>query len=574
MSTGVYAAAPPKDAVVLIKDGISDYHIVIPDSPTPAEKKAAEELQKDLKTVSGAYLPITSDRDFPQEKEIILGHSKRLDDIGLNVNLNQFDTDGFSIRTVGKKLVIVGGVERGVLYGVYTFLEDIVGCRWFAADQSFYPDKKTIAFNKLNLSYTPKIFFRNIYYAEARDPEFCAHQKITSNYYTPLLKNIKSIRLKGSFNFLCHTVFSFVPPDEFFKTHPEYYSMRDGKRTPSQLCLTNPDLEKIVVERLKKAFEKNPGFLYCNVSQMDNGEPCTCEACKALDEKEGGFNGTNFAFANKIAKHFPDKIITTLVYWYTFGPAPKTFKIEKNVLPIFCADTNNRPPVSDYLKSWTAATKTKWHWYYVNPCHNCVAPWPNLYMLERDIRNWTDNNMTGMFVEGINEACSEFAELRTYLLAKLLWNPKESVDKHIKEFVSGYYGDAAPFIQAYIDEMHKAVVDTDDTLDTHQWSRDHAGTFLTPQLLARYDELFSQAEKAVEYDPVMLKRVHKAHIPLMHAELQLNYGSVDQRIALLETMKKYAHEVGLKFFADFGGRPTDTYLAEVLAGLNKEKAGK
>ena len=47
-----------------------------------------------------------------------------------------------------------------------------------------------------------------------------------------------------------HSYFWYVSPDEFFDTHPEYFSEIGGVRVreETQLCLTNPDLLDIVAE--------------------------------------------------------------------------------------------------------------------------------------------------------------------------------------------------------------------------------------------------------------------------------------------------------------------------------------
>ena len=39
----------------------------------------------------------------------------------------------------------------------------------------------------------------------------------------------------------------------------------------------------------------------------------------------------------------------------------------------------------------------------------------------------------------------EFSELKSYLLARVLWNPDADADAVIDEFLAGYYGAAAPW---------------------------------------------------------------------------------------------------------------------------------
>ena len=55
-----------------------------------------------------------------------------------------------------------------------------------------------------------------------------------------------------------HTMFSLDPPDTYFKDHPEYYALMGGKRSRTQLCLTNPDVLKITIEELKKRMAEKP----------------------------------------------------------------------------------------------------------------------------------------------------------------------------------------------------------------------------------------------------------------------------------------------------------------------------
>ena len=50
-------------------------------------------------------------------------------------------------------------------------------------------------------------------------------------------------------------------------------------------------------------------------------------------------------------------------------------------------------------------------------------------------------------------------EMRTWLLAKLLWNPDFDVEAGICEFTEAAYGPAAPEIREYIEHMQKCVLD-------------------------------------------------------------------------------------------------------------------
>ena len=113
-----------------------------------------------------------------------------------------------------------------------------------------------------------------------------------------------------------HTFNELVSPEVYYQDHPEYYSQVDGKRIPTQLCLTNPEVLEITVQNLRRKIAQNPTATYWSVSQNDNKNFCTCSNCKAIDDREGSPSGSIINFVNQVADQFPDKMISTLAYEY------------------------------------------------------------------------------------------------------------------------------------------------------------------------------------------------------------------------------------------------------------------
>ena len=68
-----------------------------------------------------------------------------------------------------------------------------------------------------------------------------------------------------------------------------------------------------------------------------------------------------------------------------------------------------------------------------------------------------NHNVTGVFLEGQQVSVSgEFAELRSYLLAKLLWDPdmtEEEYYAYMDEFLQYYYGAGWEKIKEYMTSM-------------------------------------------------------------------------------------------------------------------------
>ncbi len=559
-------------SLTLVAGGRSDYRIVVPRTPSHDERRAALELRAMIRRIAGVTLDMVTDEAPLARHEILLGRNRHTALLGIEIDEERLGYEGFTIRTVGGHLVIAGGPERGVLYGVTALLEEYLGCRWFTPTVSRIPSLREIVIPPIeDDTQVPAFAYRHVYYAECGDRDFCLHNRLNvvpSGEPADLVSPRES-----SGNGLCHTFFSLCSPDTYFETHPEYFGMWNGQRVKAQLCLSNPDVVDIVVESLREQMAKQPDVRCWNVSQMDNGQPCTCPECKALDESEGGHAATIIRFANRVAAHFPDKTISTLIYWYSMDP-PRTVRPAPNVQLIYCVDGDFRGPIGPSFEAFAAMAPELWIWYYCIPCQNIIAPWPNLLSMDHDMQYFTEHGARGIFVEGSYEPGSEFAELRTYLLAKLLWDPHHDVRRSIDEYVEAYYGPAAPMMREYIHTMHKALTEAGDTLDTHCWSRDYAGTFLSADLCARYDAILDRAEQAVAGQPELLARVQHDRAPLMHAELQLGYGSLDERIALVERLQDIAARTGIPHFADFGERPAGTYLPALLEGLREEKAAQ
>ena len=83
----------------------------------------------------------------------------------MNVDFKSLGPEGYVIRTVGERLVIAGGQLRGNMYGVYGFLEDHLGCRWFAPGVSRIPKSPRLAVGPIDDRQVPALEYREPYVA-------------------------------------------------------------------------------------------------------------------------------------------------------------------------------------------------------------------------------------------------------------------------------------------------------------------------------------------------------------------------------------------------------------------------
>lgn len=139
----------------LAYNGASGYKIVVPTEPHPAEEYAASELQKYVKQSTGAMISIVADDSGVAlgESLICIGGTKFVNEIGLETkNLN---VDGFKIKTNGKTVLIKGEIERGTLYGVYHFLETLLGIRFLTPDSEYVPQLASVSLYEMDVTEIP-----------------------------------------------------------------------------------------------------------------------------------------------------------------------------------------------------------------------------------------------------------------------------------------------------------------------------------------------------------------------------------------------------------------------------------
>ena len=518
-------AAGKRAEHVLFDRGKTDYAIVVGADASESEQWAATELEHWLKEVSGADFQIRSDTGESGEREIVVGFNQRAQALlGPKTTPPEDNDESFTYRNVGPAIVIWGGRARGTMYGVLTFLERELGCRWYTPRVSVAPRKDTYVFDYIRHSESPGVRVRNDFYYEAFDPIWAARNKINGQLtFDEVRKQPGGVETYWG----VHTFYHFMPPSEFFDEHPEYYSLIDGKRIHerAQLCLTNPDVLRIVTERLKQFMRDNPDHLIYSVSQNDWRNPCQCEKCQAIVEREGTEAGPIIWFVNQVAEQiedeFPDKFVGTLAYSYTRKPC-KTLRPRKNVVIRLCSieccfahDFDNCPEnesfVSD-LEGWAAVSPHLYIWDYVVNFSHYIMPFPNFRALQPNIQTFRDNHAIGIMEQAAYQSRGgEFAELRAYVIAKLLWDPECDVQKVLDDFMYGYYGRSGQHVRRYFDLLHDRL-----TPQTHI----HLGLrpddpLFSDEFVRQAGAIFDEAE-AVADDEEVRQRVEMARLPIMY----------------------------------------------------------
>ncbi|HMP93360.1 MAG TPA: DUF4838 domain-containing protein, partial [Phnomibacter sp.] len=471
------------------------------------EQVAAQELRKYFKTITGYHLPFTTKLHPINAGRplIFLGKASPLQ-----------CTHEYNIKTLSGNLHIKGSTPIKTLEAVYIFLEQYGGCQFLLPDAETVPQKLNWVI-QADYQHTPAITTRTV------------HSKLFFN--NPLFaakRRVSTVTFPGYVPWAgVHTFHKLVPAAQWLSTHPQFFALVNGKRQATQLCLSNDTVYNLVLDSVKAWFARSPQSTVLSVSQDDNTSYCTCERCKQVDNYEGSPAGTMVRFVSRIAKQFPDKTISTLAYQYT-RKAPLHVKPAKNVLITLCSiECDRAAPITEACKDfekdlmeWKQTGANLKIWDYTTQFTNFLAPFPNLHTLQPNLKLFARNNASWVFEQHSNNP-SELFELRSYLLAQLLWNPDASFDSLYQLFTRHYYGPAAQYIEQYINHVHNAIKKQPNaTLYLYGDPAQAFGTWLSLENLNRYNQWFDEAEQAVQQDSILLARAQNARMGIDYALLE------------------------------------------------------
>lgn len=562
-------AAPP---LTLAEGGRSGYRILISAKPTTQDRKAAADLQQWLQEMCDVKLPIVTEEKPVRGKVVSIGLTALL--AQQPAPTQDLGDEGYGIAERNGNLFLWGGRTRGVVNAVYALLEEDLGCRWYTKDDIRIPKTPILRFAPVPRTYSPQLRLRDPFYFVSFDGVWSLRNR------TNAPGAIVPEEWGGHIDYgklFVHTFHQLMPPDKYFKDHPEYYMLDEsGRRNSYQLCTTNPDTIRLVTEAVLKELRENPNAELACVFKMDGGGMCQCPTCKALREAEGSDMACQLFMVNQVAaaveKEFPRATVDTLAYLDTIG-VPKTVRPRKNVAIRLCNDAvgswvhpftpAEQCDVAKLVRAWSAVCDRIYVWdYNVNFSHY-LAPMPNMGVVAANIRFWIKNHAEGIMTQGAYQSPgAERDEMRSWVIAKLMWDPALDLDALTLDFTYGHYGKAAPAIAEYNELLRQSGEEHKQELAAPPGGIRYAmdSPFLSFDFLHRAAMLFARAERLAENDTV-LRRVERAELPILYVQLVRGPAFVgDGYPDILDKCERIVHQVGLKHFWE-GEENADSEIA-------------
>lgn len=544
--------------------------ILLGSGATPVERTAAEQLAKHLTEITGREFPIVQSADGGPVFAVGPGAARQVAP-DIDLSWDNLLNDGIVMKTVDGSVVLTGAddAKRGTLYAVQEFLEEVAGVRWWTPTVTHIPTNPELRIPELDVRYTPEIRYREVF-TNAISPKAwtTAKEPLVAEFAVRMRLNMGFYRIPDSWGGFSpidpwsHSFFKFLPPDRYFKDHPEWYSEIDGVRKwqRAQLCMSNDEMLEELAKNVAAYLRQRPNVGVVAVDQEDWHGNCQCAKCTALDEKHGSpaaslLYGVN-RVAERIESEFPHVLVTTLAYLYSRKP-PTDYRARQNVMiRLAVIERNPFQPITHPanakvmadLEGWRKAADNLALWDYSANLYNPMIAEPRFAVFGPDIRTYRDFGARSIFFEASHgySPVTDFDELNTYLSAKLMWKPDQDDRALRDEFLAGYYGAAAPSLAAYLDLLLSAAEKAGPRVLSHGETN---SDWMSLAEMNRATELMESALAAVAGEPELTRRVQRPLLGLLH-QWALRYSEY----------RKASEEEGIPFL----GPPT---LAEALSKL-------
>lgn len=546
---------PASGPLKLAENGEARYRIHVGAKASVIALNAARELAEYLGRISGGhFLPLSHDSHPLSGPLVVVGRDNALTaELCPDIPYEELGEDGFVIRTVGPHIVIAGNTPGGTMYGVNWFLDHKLGVKWLSPDYTHIPAIKTIEVAELNEKQVPRFTFRQILSHEGQDKPFAARNLLNGNSH-----GAYSILPKPEINHwdnswqrpgLTASFYDLMPPKEYQKKHPDWFA-------GGQVAMMNPEVRTVMANAIIKRLKGVPNYGNYWFGFMDNDWGWDMDAKSAAFAREHG-NAPSAPRVNmaidvteQVRRALPDARIAINAYHWSFTP-PTGLTVPDDILvyPMTIHVDYSSPlnkgrneQLGRDIAGWNAIAKTILLWDHITNFHGFIQPTPNIYPIGESIQ-WLAGleNIFGYFAEGSwNTPGAEFASLRVWLMARVLWDPKTDIHAAVSEYCDAYFGPAGRIVNQYIDLMHAEAARTRSPI----WEKTNVDSpLLNFDFITQADRLMEQAEAAAKGDPVFLRHVRQVRL------------SVDYVVLLRrKEFETTARTKGVTWSADTAGR--------------------
>ncbi len=471
----------PETGKYIVKDGKSDYTIVIPSNADQLLTTTANDVQTYIFNSTGALLPIEGDAAYvfdSNSKIIAIGPTTVWNGCGLELTDDLLNT-GYLMKRFGNLIVCNAKDNLGSVSAAYDMLYYLVGFECYAADEIHVDKKADVPLLDFDIKFIPTV-----------DVRYIMSKALSENtMYNQRMRLLTSYGHGIWITFAHTTITTFLPTSAYREQHPDWYN-----DSGTQVCYSNEEMRQEMVEQIKTKIKNNPEGKYVMIGHEDNYDMCQCDECVAARERLGGYGGQELDFTNKIAQevtpwveeNYPGREVKYVFFAYQTSSEPPVkwddeqnkyvplyddFSIHKNTMLLYCPiemdfsekfNSEDNNALYQQLLGWYEIFKSQGVekniciWTYSITSHSYMAPSNNYAYFGEHYKTMTDIGVSfimDQFVHDSRVGC--FEELRLYTMSKLMYRYDLSYNDLVEDFIDNYYKDAAPAMTEYY-EFYRA----------------------------------------------------------------------------------------------------------------------
>ena len=400
-------------------------------------------------------------------------------------------TEGFRLRALerdGRRLIVIAGNGRaGVLYGAYALLDQL-GTRFPGLGDTGRVEPRAPAVwpRHLSRSETPAIATRGFWAFEPRgNPEFfvwMARNRLnqwtaSDTAYVPLMKKL-GFQLTGG----GHTIQSeFLPPSRYFASHPEWFGLHAGRRSPAihgesgdNFCTSNREARRELAHNLAHALIdgalKHVDLL--ELWMLDGGRWCECDSCRAQGPPTDRLLDVTAEVATELEEAESagglarPVTVSTLAYLETLPPparphgTPHESRVQVTFFPYFrcyahglldstCTEINRR--LAAAWNGWVAwrgwdsepVPLAVCEYYDVGAFKTLPLIFPHVMVEDFGGYGLPSSHVTRFeYMHAPTRAWGCWT-LDHWLISRLAWDPRQNADSLVARFCRDYFPSAA-----------------------------------------------------------------------------------------------------------------------------------
>ena len=276
--------------MLFIKNGSCELEVAYNTNRETAEF-AAKELVKYLEMATGSAVALAPAAGIHGKNVFYMGISKD-EESEKELKNTDLNGDGFVLDITEDSVFLNAKVNRGLIFGVYRFLERFLGVRFFNTDCEKVPSVSTLNLPETQIIEKPAFAMRSYLNGKMLDNTV----KDYDIYHLKLKMCNEHRHLPENLGGECpmygrggtHNMARFVPQEKYFESHPEFYAVcaryttidllngitDDGKIDESM----DVSVIKIVIEEMKKDIIANPNAVFFQFEQEDS------DTCKRYEE--------------------------------------------------------------------------------------------------------------------------------------------------------------------------------------------------------------------------------------------------------------------------------------------------